>query len=29
MDLYTNAWKLVTPPWKNKPMLTGQIKEDK
>jgi len=29
MDLYTNAWKLVTPPWKHGPMINGQFKEDK
>jgi nitrogenase molybdenum-iron protein alpha chain len=23
--IFTNAWSLVTPPWKNKPMLTGTI----
>ncbi|MDR0918073.1 MAG: nitrogenase component I subunit alpha [Oscillospiraceae bacterium] len=25
MALYTNAWRLVTPPWKNSPMLVGTI----
>jgi len=25
MTLYTNAWSLVTPPWKNEPMLEGKI----
>ncbi|MCL2260782.1 MAG: nitrogenase component I subunit alpha [Fibromonadales bacterium] len=29
MAIYTNSWALVTPPWKHKPMLTGQIKEAK
>jgi nitrogenase molybdenum-iron protein alpha chain len=23
--IFSNAWSLVTPPWKNKPMLTGTI----
>ncbi len=27
MAIFTNAWPLVTPPWKNKPMLTGKLKE--
>jgi len=27
MTLYTNAWSLVTPPWKNEPMLVGKIGE--
>jgi len=25
MALYTNAWRLVTPPWKHEPMLTGKV----
>ena len=25
MALYTNAWGLVTPPWKHEPMLTGKV----
>ncbi len=25
MSVYTNAWSLVTPPWKNQPMLTGTV----
>jgi nitrogenase molybdenum-iron protein alpha chain len=25
MALYTNAWDLVTPPWKHEPMLTGKV----
>lgn len=25
MALYTPAWDLVSPPWKNVPMLTGQL----
>lgn len=25
MSLYTNAWSLVTPPWKNSPMLVGTL----
>jgi nitrogenase molybdenum-iron protein alpha chain len=25
MELYTNAWRLVTPPWKHEPMLVGRI----
>jgi len=25
MTLYTNAWGLVTPPWKNEPMLIGKV----
>jgi nitrogenase molybdenum-iron protein alpha chain len=25
MALYTNAWKLVTPPWKHTPMLVGTL----
>ena len=27
MAIYTNAWDLITPPWKHEPMLTGQLKE--
>jgi len=27
MAIFTNAWPLVTPPWKNKSMLTGKLKE--
>ncbi|MFA5658992.1 MAG: nitrogenase molybdenum-iron protein alpha chain, partial [Oscillospiraceae bacterium] len=25
MSLYTNAWSLVLPPWKNSPMLVGTL----
>ncbi|MDR3149731.1 MAG: nitrogenase component I subunit alpha [Oscillospiraceae bacterium] len=25
MTLYANAWSLVTPPWKNEPMLIGKV----
>jgi nitrogenase molybdenum-iron protein alpha chain len=25
MSLYTNAWKLTTPPWKTKPLIGGRI----
>jgi len=28
MAIYTNAWQLVTPPWKHEPMLTGKIAEE-
>jgi nitrogenase molybdenum-iron protein alpha chain len=27
MAIFTNAWPLVTPPWKHKPMLMGKLKE--
>lgn len=29
MALYTNAWSLVTPPWKHEPMLVGTIGGEK
>lgn len=28
MSLYTNAWSLVTPPWKLEPMLVGSVSEE-
>ena len=29
MAIYTNAWSLISPPWKHAPMLTGHLKEEK